>query len=79
MAERQNHADAARRALIQYEALVPSDTDDIGHATRIAALSLRVKDYATAGTWTARGLARDPQNPSLLAMSKRISATPAAR
>jgi tetratricopeptide (TPR) repeat protein len=79
VAERQNHGDAARRALIQYEALVPSDTDDIGHATRIAALSLRVNDYATAAAWTARGLARDPQNPSLLAMSRRISAAPAAR
>lgn len=72
VAERQRHPDAARRALIQYEALVPSDADNATHAARIAALSLRVGDADTARTWVARGLASDPQNPTLLALSRRL-------
>jgi tetratricopeptide (TPR) repeat protein len=73
-AERQNHFDAARRALIRYEALVADDSDFIGHAGRIAALSLRVNDADTAVEWTRRGLDKDPQNAQLLAISKRLSA-----
>lgn len=73
-AERQNHFDAARRALIRYEALVADDSDFPGHAGRIATWSLRVNDPATAAEWTRRGLDRDPQNVQLLAMSKRLSA-----
>jgi tetratricopeptide (TPR) repeat protein len=73
-AERQNHFDAARRALIKYEALVIDDAEFTGHAGRIAALSLRVSDAETAAEWTKRGLDKDPQNAQLLAMSKRLSA-----
>jgi tetratricopeptide (TPR) repeat protein len=73
VAERQNHADAARRALITYEALVPSDADDLSHALRIATLSLELNDSETARAWVARGLARDPQNAQLLALGRRAA------
>jgi tetratricopeptide (TPR) repeat protein len=73
-AERLNHFDAARRALIRYEALVADDLDFAGHAARIAAFSLRLNDPETAGEWTRRGLEKDPQNTQLLALSKRLSA-----
>ncbi len=73
-AERQNHFDAARRALIRYEALVTDDSDFTGHAGRVATLSLRVNDAETAAEWTRRGLDKDPQNAQLLAISKRLSA-----
>lgn len=84
VAERQNHPDEARRALIQYEALVATDTDFVAHATRIATLSVRVNDLATAGDWIQRGLARDPQNVALAALARRVTAPsdpsrPAAR
>ena len=71
VAERQNHADAARRALIRYEALARSDADLIPRATKIAALSLRVRDADTAREWIRRGLDRDPQNAALLALDER--------
>lgn len=74
VAERQNHPDAARRALIQYEALEPADPEFAPHATKIAALSVRLNDLATAGDWVARGLAKDPQNVALVALAKRLSA-----
>src|SRR5262245_35372794 len=73
-AERQNHLDAARRALIRYEALVADDLDFAGHAGRIAAFSLRLNDPETAGVWARRGLDKDPQNAQLLAISKRLTA-----
>jgi tetratricopeptide (TPR) repeat protein len=79
VAERRSHFDEARRALIQYEALAPVESDDVAHATRIATLSLRVNDASTAAAWIARGLSRDPQNPALLALSKRVSTEAAAR
>jgi tetratricopeptide (TPR) repeat protein len=73
VAERQNHADAARRALIAYEALVQSEEDDLSHALRIATLSLELNDSETARAWIARGLARDPQNAQLLALGRRVT------
>ena len=73
-AERQNHIDEARRALIRYQALVTDDADFVVHAVRIAALSARLADAATAADWVRRGLDRDPQNAQLVALSKRLSA-----
>jgi tetratricopeptide (TPR) repeat protein len=72
-AERQNHADAARRALLQYEALVTEDGDFVAHASKIAALSARLDDFATAAEWARRGLDKDPQNPQLQALWRRAS------
>ena len=71
-AERQNHADQARRALLKYEALVAEDSEFVAHAARIAALSMRVNDTATAAEWVKRGLDRDPQNAQLLSLTHRL-------
>jgi Flp pilus assembly protein TadD len=76
VAERQNHPDAARRALIQYEALVASDPDLLAHATKIALLSLRLNDVETAAQWLRRGLDKDPQNAPLLALARRAQPRP---
>jgi len=70
VAERQNHFDDARRALLDYEALVVDDADFVGHATKIAALSARVADQATAAEWIRRGLDRDPQSAQLQALAR---------
>ena len=75
-AERQNHLDAARHALIAYGALVPNDPDLASRATRIATLSLRLNDTHAASEWLERGLERDPNNPSLLAIARRLSRQP---
>jgi tetratricopeptide (TPR) repeat protein len=66
-AERQNHFDAARRALIAYGGLVPNDPDLISRAARIAGLSLRVNDAPTAIEWFERALAGNPNDVRLLA------------
>ena len=73
VAERQNHADAARRALIQHAALVAGDAELVAHATKIAALSLRMNDVETAARWIERGLEQDPQNAPLLALQRRAT------
>src|SRR5262245_41742934 len=62
VAERQGHPDAARRALIQHAALVATNPDLPVHAAKIAALSLRLDDVATAAQWIRRGLDKDPQD-----------------
>lgn len=73
IAERQNHPDAARRALIQYLALSASENDFATHAARIAALSLKINDRDTARAWIRRGLTHDPQNAALAALAARVS------
>jgi tetratricopeptide (TPR) repeat protein len=70
IAERRNHFDNARRALLEYEALVVDDADFVAHATKIAALSARVADQATAAEWIKRGLDRDPQSAQLQALAR---------
>jgi len=72
VAERQNHPDDARRALIQYSALTARDSDLPARASRIAVLSLRVGDVATAAAWIRRGLQRDPQHAQLVALARRL-------
>jgi predicted Zn-dependent protease len=71
-AEQQNHPDAARQALLQYGALVGDDADLAERAARIAALSLKANDRATASVWIARGLERSPDNDALLALQRRM-------
>jgi tetratricopeptide (TPR) repeat protein len=44
IAERQNHLDAAREALIDYGALMPNDFESAGIVQRIAALSKRISE-----------------------------------
>jgi tetratricopeptide (TPR) repeat protein len=103
--ERQNHLAPAREALIQYGALTGNEGDFASRAMRIASLSVRLNDPATAVSWltkaiasspndirlfaaladaqlhngdresaratAARGLEKDPNNPSLLAVARR--------
>jgi tetratricopeptide (TPR) repeat protein len=66
-AERQNHPDVARRALMSYGALAANDTDVAPRAARIAALSLKVDDTAAAVEWFTRAAAASPNDVRLLA------------
>src|SRR5207247_8067993 len=66
-AERQNHLDAARHALIAYGALVPNDADVAARATRIATLSLRLNDAPAASEWFERAASARPTDVRLLA------------
>ena len=72
-AERQKHFDAARQALIDLSAL-RGDNDNIGErAARIAALSMRLNDPASAVRWYQKAVdaagpgAADPKLLKLLA------------
>jgi tetratricopeptide (TPR) repeat protein len=65
-AEKNDHLDAARQALIQYGALASADADLAGIAARIAALSMRVNDAPTAVQWFTRALSADPTDVRLL-------------
>jgi tetratricopeptide (TPR) repeat protein len=67
VAERQNHVEAARRALISYNALVSGGPDFPDRAARIAALSLRVNDAATAVAWLQRAVDATPTDVRVLA------------
>jgi tetratricopeptide (TPR) repeat protein len=65
-AEQLSRFDTARQALLQYGALV-GDTDGFSErAWRLATLSLKLKDQATAAVWVERGLEKDPVNAALL-------------
>jgi tetratricopeptide (TPR) repeat protein len=72
VAERLNHAAAARTALIDYGALVGDEPDFGARATSIARLSLRLNDQATAASWITRGLEKDPGNAALQALETRV-------
>ena len=66
-AERQNHLDTARHALIQYGALAPNDAEFVSRATRIASLSLRLNDPQTAVAWFGRAASSSPHDTTLVA------------
>jgi tetratricopeptide (TPR) repeat protein len=72
VAERLNHLAAARTALIDYGALVTDEPDFGARAASIARLSLRLEDQATAASWIARGLDKDPGNAALQALDTRV-------
>ena len=72
VAERLNHAAAARTALIDYGALVADEPDFGARAAGIARLSLRLNDQGTAAAWIARGLEKDPGNAALQALDTRV-------
>ena len=67
-AEKQNHLDGAREALILYGSIVSDDRDFAGRAARIAALSLRLNDPDTAVDWLDRAASASPGDPRLLAL-----------
>jgi Flp pilus assembly protein TadD len=66
-AEKRDHPDAARRALIDYSALVGDDQEFVSRAARIGRLSLRVNDPATAVEWFGRATAARPADLELVA------------
>jgi tetratricopeptide (TPR) repeat protein len=71
-AQQQNRPAAARDALISYGALTDDDRGFADRASRIAALSLRLKDDVTAAAWVRRGLEREPNHPALLVLQGRL-------
>jgi tetratricopeptide (TPR) repeat protein len=72
VAERLNHAAAARTALLEYGALVTDDPDFGARAASLARLSLRLNDRGAAAAWIQRGLQRDPGNAALQALEVRL-------
>jgi tetratricopeptide (TPR) repeat protein len=67
VAERQNHADAARAALIDYDALVSDEADLASRAAHIGRLSLRLDEPSAAVAWFHRASAASPGDVGLLA------------
>ncbi len=67
IAEQQGHLDAGRQALIDYAGLVADDADAVAHATRIAALSVKLNDSPTALSWLERALRIVPDDLGVLA------------
>jgi tetratricopeptide (TPR) repeat protein len=65
-AEKQNHLEPARQALIQYGGLAATDTDLVPRAARIASLSLRLNDPQTAVRWLAQAVAASPADVRLM-------------
>jgi tetratricopeptide (TPR) repeat protein len=66
-AERQAHIPEARDALIRYGGLVATDPDFVARASRIADLSLRLNDAATAATWLTQAASASPGDLRLVA------------
>ena len=66
-AEKQSHLEPARQALIQYGGIASNGSPDfVSRATRIASLSLRLNDPATAVRWLAQAAASSPNDVRLL-------------
>jgi tetratricopeptide (TPR) repeat protein len=69
-AERLNHLDAARQALVDFDALVGAGVNDaqfVSRAMRIAALSNRLNDPASAARWLQKAADASPMETKLLA------------
>jgi Flp pilus assembly protein TadD len=67
-AERQNHTDAARTALIRYGSIATDEEDFSARAARIAALSLRLNDAPSAVHWLEQAASGRPNDVKLLAL-----------
>jgi thioredoxin-like negative regulator of GroEL len=65
-AEKLNHLEPARQALIQYDGLTSNAADFAPRAARIASLSLRLNDPETAVRWLTRAAASSPNDVRLL-------------
>jgi tetratricopeptide (TPR) repeat protein len=74
VAERLNHFDQARRALIDYSALVGQDGNFGTHALDIARLSLRLNDAQTAVAWLTRAAAVAPGDARVAQMLEEAAA-----
>ena len=67
-AEQLHHLDAARQALIDYNALVGDDAQLSSRATRIASLSMRLNDPASAVRWLQKAASANPSDANVLAL-----------
>jgi tetratricopeptide (TPR) repeat protein len=67
-AERQNHFDSGRQALVRYGTLVRDDRDYIAHAAKIASLSVKVDDARTAVKVLMRAVEAAPADALLMAL-----------
>jgi tetratricopeptide (TPR) repeat protein len=67
-AEKQSHLESARQALIQYSGLTSNDADLAQRAARIASLSLRLNDPATAVHWLTQASAATPHDIRLMTL-----------
>ena len=65
-AEKQSHLEPARQALIQYGGLTSNVADFAPRAARIASLSLRLNDPATAVRWLTQAASSSPNDVRLL-------------
>jgi hypothetical protein len=73
-AERLNHLDAARQALIDLAAL-QGDDDQMAHrAARIASLSMRLNDPVSAARWVQKAIneGADANSDELLTLARRL-------
>lgn len=61
-AERRNHLEAARQALVDYGALVADDPQLEARAVRIGGLSLRLNDPSAASHWLRRAIELNPSD-----------------
>jgi tetratricopeptide (TPR) repeat protein len=66
-AEKQNHLDEARKALILAGAATSTEGDFVGRAMRVASLSVRLDDPLTAVDWLDRAAASNPNDIRLIA------------
>lgn len=66
-AESRNHLDAARRALVDYSALVSRTSDEALRNARIGRLSLRLNEPRVALVWLRRAANARPNDLSVLA------------
>ncbi|MBI3490465.1 MAG: tetratricopeptide repeat protein [Acidobacteria bacterium] len=66
-AERQNHFDVARTALIQYGGLALDEGTFSARAEHIAQLSLKMNDAATAADWLRKATQANPNDNRIIA------------
>jgi predicted Zn-dependent protease len=66
-AERQNHLDAARQALVDYGALVTREPDEALREARIGRLSMRLKEPHVAVIWLRKAALSRPNDVSVQA------------
>ena len=78
-AERQKHFDTARQALIDHAALHGRDGDETERSTRIAALSMRLNDPASAVRWLRKAVDDGNADAKLLAALSTAELTLARR
>lgn len=71
-AERQGHAVAAKRALLDYAALVPASSLDAALLARIAAAHLQSGDREAARRAVREALEKEPANAAALTLRQRI-------